>query len=33
MTKLYLICEDVPELIGAVYLMLKDEYELPGSYT
>ena len=31
MTNLYLICEDVPELIGAVYLMPKDEYELFGS--
>jgi hypothetical protein len=28
-----LICEDVPQLLGAIYSMPKDEYELPGSYT
>ena len=31
MTNLYLICEDVHELIGAVYLMPIYEYELFGS--
>ena len=33
MTNLYLICEDVPELVAVIYSMPKDKYELPGSYS